>query len=125
MATRIYQEGNFTFEHHQRGNGDSSCLLHDLTEFDEFDVAIIQGSMAWYGGILQMMNSSSSPYDWLQKVIPLVYRDAMDALLTEASRRTKTVFVLGKIGTNCTGKSGIIYRHYMVGILHLNFGTLL
>ena len=79
-------------------------MLHDeiLAEFDEFDVAFIQGSIAWYGGIPLTMNSSSSPYDWMRKVVPIAYRDAMDALLTDVSQRTKTVFVLGQIGTNCT-----------------------
>ena len=107
MATRIYNEGNFTFDHHLRGHGDSSCLLLDeiLAEFDKFDMAFIQGSIAWYGGIPQLMSSSSSPYHWIRKIIPIVYHDAMDALLTEVSQRTKTVFVLGQIGTNCTDRS--------------------
>ena len=79
MATRIYNEGNFTFDHHLRGHGDSSCLLLDeiLAEFDKFDMAFIQGSIAWYGGIPQLMSSSSSPYHWMQKILPIVYHNTM------------------------------------------------
>jgi hypothetical protein len=107
MATQVYHEGNFTFDHHLRGKGDSSCLLRDrmLAELSQFDMAFIQGSMAWFGGLVKQLNSSSSPYDWLQEMVPTIYRDAMDALLTEVSQRTKTVFVLGQTGTKCTNRS--------------------
>jgi hypothetical protein len=79
MATRIYHEGNFTFDHHLHGHGDSSCLLCDkiLAKFDKFDMAFIQGSIAWYGGIPQLMSSSSSPYHWMQKILPIVYHNTM------------------------------------------------
>ena len=107
VATRIYHEGNFTLDHHLRGDGDSSCLLHDemLAESDKFDVAFIQGSIPWYVNLPRELNSSSSPFEWVQKMVPIVYRDAMDALLSNISQRTKTVFVLGQIGMGCANKS--------------------
>ena len=107
MATRIYREGNFTLDHRLRGQGDSSCLLHDemIAEFDEFDLAFVQGSIVWYLGLPMKLNSSSSPFEWVQKTIPDLYYDAMDAFLSKVSHRTKTVIVLGQTGTLCANKS--------------------
>ena len=107
MATRMYREGNFTLDYRLRGQGDSSCLLHDemIAEFDEFDLAFVQGSIAWYIGLPMKLNSSSSPFEWVQKIVPDVYYDAMDAFLSKVSQRTKTVFVLGQTGTFCANKS--------------------
>ena len=106
MATRIYREGNFTLDHRLRGHGDT-CLLHDemIAEFDEFDLAFVQGSIVWYLGLPMKLNSSSSPFEWVQKKVPDVYYDAMDAFLSKVSQRTKTVFVLGQSGTFCANKS--------------------
>ncbi|KAL3773126.1 hypothetical protein ACHAW5_007999 [Stephanodiscus triporus] len=107
MATKIYHEGNFTLDHSLRGHGDSSCLLHDdmIDEFDEFDLAFVQGSIAWFAGLPRCLNSSSSPFEWVERMVPELYHDAMDTYLSKVSRRTKTVFVLGQTGTSCANKS--------------------
>jgi hypothetical protein len=76
-----------------------------LAESDKFDVAFIQGSIPWYVNLPRELNSSSSPFEWVQKMVPIVYHDAMDALLSNISQRTKTVFVLGQIGMECANKS--------------------
>jgi len=106
MATKIYHEGNFTLDHHLRGPGDSSCLLHDemIVEFNEFDLAFVQGT-AWFAGLPRVLNSSSSPFEWVSRMVPKVYYDAMNAFLSKVSRRTKTVFVLGQTGTKCANKN--------------------
>jgi hypothetical protein len=106
MATKIYREGNFTLDHHLRGPGDSSCLLHDemIVEFNEFDLAFVQGT-AWFAGLPRVLNSSSSPFEWVSRMVPKVYYDAMNAFLSKVSRRTKTVFVLGQTGTKCANKN--------------------
>ena len=107
MATKIYRQGNFKLDHRLRGYGDSSCLLHDkmIVEFDEFDLAFVQGSVAWFAGLPENLNSSSSPFEWVERMVPELYHDAMDTYLSKVSRRTKTVFVLGQTGTSCANKN--------------------
>ena len=107
MATKIYHDGNSTLDHRLRGNGDSSCLLHDdmIVEFDEFDLAFVQGSIEWFVGLPLKLNSSSSPFEWVERMVPELYHDAMDTYLSKVSRRTKTVFVLGQTGTSCANKN--------------------
>jgi hypothetical protein len=107
MATKIYHEGNFTLDHRLRGRGDSSCLLHDemIVEFDDFDLAVVEGSIAWFSGLPRLLNSSSSPFDWVERMVPELYHDAMGTYLSKVSQRTKTVFVLGQTGTICANKS--------------------
>ena len=89
MATRIYREGNFTLDHRLRGHGDSSCLLQDemIAKFGEFDLAFVQGSIAWYLGLPVLLNSSSSPFEWVQKMVPDLYYDAIDAFLSKVSHK--------------------------------------
>ena len=48
--------------------------------------------------------SSSSPFEWVERMVPELYHDAMDTYLSKVSRRTKTVFVLGQTGTQCANK---------------------
>ena len=107
MATKIYHEGNFTLDHRLRGQSESSCLLHDdmIDEFDEFDLAFVQGSIEWFVGLPLKLKSSSSPFEWVERMVPELYHDAMDTYLSKVSRRTKTVFVLGQTGTTCANKS--------------------
>ncbi|KAL3763328.1 hypothetical protein ACHAW5_007720 [Stephanodiscus triporus] len=107
MAAKIYHEGNFTLDHSLKGQvGDSSCLLHDemIVELDEFDLVFVQGSIAHFLSLPRVLNSSSSPFEWVEKMVPELYYDAMDAFLSKISRRTKTVFVLGQVGTSCANK---------------------
>lgn len=106
MATKIYHEGNYTLDHSKRGDGDSSCMLQD-TMIDElntkFDVLFVQ-NMAWYIGLGNKLDSPTSPSTWVSTVVPTLYHDAMGSFLSRVSRRTKTILVLGQVGTNCTDK---------------------
>ena len=109
MSTRVYREGNFKLNRPLLGAhlSDQSCLLHDnmIDELVKFDLVFVQGSIAWFSGLPLKLNSTSSPDQWVAKMLPLVYYDAMDALLSKISQQTKTVFVLGQTGTSCANKS--------------------
>ena len=105
MATKIYREGNYTLDHHLRGFGDSSCLLHDemVTEFNNFDLLFAQ-NIAWYAGLGRYFDSPTSPSTWVSTIIPELYHDAMGSFLSKVSQRTKTILVLGQVGSNCVDK---------------------
>ena len=106
MATKIYREGNYTLDHHKRGHGDSSCMLHDTMTAElntNFDVLFVQ-NIAWYAGLPREMDSPNSPSAWVSTVVPTLFHDAMGAFLSKVSRRTKTILVLGQVGTKCKDK---------------------
>ena len=103
LATKVYHEGNYIIDHPTlHGINSSSCILHDdmIDEITQFDLVFVQGSVVWYAGLPLKLNSSSSPLEWVKKMVPLVYNDAMEALLSKISNRTKTVFVLPYIPGN-------------------------
>jgi len=106
MATKIYHEGNYTLDHSLRGHGDSSCLLRDdvIDKLAEFDYVFVQ-SVAWWTNLKKHLNSSTSPREWVQKMTPIMYYDAISALLSRLSSQTKTFFVLGQVGTSCKNKT--------------------
>ena len=111
MATKIYQEGNYTLDHSLRGHGDSSCLLRDdmIAGLNEFDVAFVQ-EVAWWTNLKNILDSPTSPSEWISKMVPMMYYDAMEALLSKLSQRTKTVFVLGQTGVDCKNKSKYVFE---------------
>jgi len=76
-----------------------------IDELVKFDLVFVQGSIAWFSSLPLKLNSTSSPDQWVGRMLPLVYYDAMDALLSKISQQTKTVFVLGQTGTSCANKS--------------------
>jgi hypothetical protein len=106
MCTKMYREGNFTLVHSLRGFGDTSCLLYDkLThKLIEFDLVFVQG-ITWWQGLPRLLNSTTSPFDWVSELVPTVYKDAMGKLLSNLSGKTKTVLVLGQVGTECLNKT--------------------
>jgi len=105
-ATKIYHEGNFTLDHSKRGHGDSSCLLREenLNDMGKFDLVIIQ-SISWWTNLANNLGSSESPPQWVNKMIPTIYYDTMEVLLSSVSQHAKTVLVLGQIGTRCKNKT--------------------
>jgi len=106
IATKLYHEGNYTLDHSLRGHGDSSCLLEDsnIDVISSFDLVFVQ-SIAWWTKLGDVLDSPTSPKEWVEKMLPTVYYDAMKDLLTRISRKTQTVFVLGHIGVDCEGKT--------------------
>lgn len=107
MATKVYQEGNYTLDHRKRGHGDSSCMLHKkmIAQLnDKFDMLFVQ-SLAWYTDLGRALDSPKSPSTWVSTVVPTLYYDAMVSFLSKVSRRTKTILVLGQVGTNCKDKT--------------------
>jgi hypothetical protein len=106
LLQRIYHEGNYTLDHSLRGHGDSSCLLEDsnIAAISSFDLVFVQ-SLAWWTGLGTVLDSPTSPKEWVEKMLPTVYYDAMKELLTKISGKTETVLVLGHTGVNCTEKT--------------------
>ena len=106
MATQVYHEGNYTLDHSVRGHGDSSCLLHDemIADLSRFDLVFVQ-TLAWWTNLNTHLGSPSSPSEWILKMTPTVYYDAVGNFLSEISQRTETVFVLGQTGTKCRNKT--------------------
>jgi hypothetical protein len=106
IATKIYHEGNYTLDHSLRGHGDSSCLLEDsnIAVVNSFDLVFVQ-SVAWWTSLGTLLDSPTSPKEWVEKMLPTVYYDAMKELLTKISGKTETVFVLGHIGVDCKEKT--------------------
>jgi hypothetical protein len=106
MAKQVYHEGNYTLDHSRRGQGDSSCLLRDqvIDQLSSFDFVFVQG-VVWWAGLPRLLNSTSSPANWVSDMIPTVYHDAMEAFLSKLSVRTKTILVLGQVGTDCRNKT--------------------
>lgn len=106
MAAKVYHDGNYTLDHSLRGHGDSSCLLRDkmIAELNEFDLAFVQ-TVAWWTRLPRILDAPTSPSKWVSKMLPTVYYDAVTTLLSKLSRQTKTVFVLGQIGTKCVNKT--------------------
>ena len=101
-------EHNYTLNHSVRGHGDSSCLLHDTMVqqmSNQFDLVFVQGSVMWFAGLPALLNSTSSPMEWISKKLPLLYHDAMEGILSKLSQRTRTVFVLGQSGLLCVNKT--------------------
>ena len=96
-------EHNYTLNHQFGGQGDSSCLLNDtmMQQMNQFDLAFVQGSVMCFARLPALLNSTSSPMEWISKKLPLLYHDAMEGLLSKLSQRTKTVFVLGQGGLRC------------------------
>ena len=108
LATKVYHEGNYNIDHPTlHGINSSSCILHDdmIDEITQFDLVFVQGSVVWYAGLPLKLNSISSPLKWVTNMLPGIYYDAMEALLSTISHRTKTVFVLGQTGTKCQNKT--------------------
>ena len=107
MTTNIYLEENYTLNLSLRGHGDSSCLLHDdmIANLGEFDMVFFQPPIVWWSGTRNALSSDSSPKEWLQKIIPIVYYDALNDFPTKISKRTKPILVLGQIGTACQNKT--------------------
>ena len=106
MATQIYHEGNYTLDHSLRGHGDSSCLLQDemIAELVEFNLVFVQ-TLAWWTRLGKILDSPTSPSDWVNEMLPKVYYDATGDFLTKLSQRTDTVLVLGQTGTDCRNKT--------------------
>jgi hypothetical protein len=110
MSTKIYREGDYTFDHSLRNSkgdtGDSSCLLYGklTNELAGYDLVLVQG-ITWWLGLPRVLNSTTSPYEWLSKIVPTVYKDAIGKLLANLADRTKTVLVLGQVGTACGNKT--------------------
>ena len=106
IATKVYHEGNYTLDHSLRGHGDSSCLLDDsnIAVINSFDLVFVQ-SLAWWTNLGTHLDSPTSPKEWVDKMLPTVYYDAMGELLTKISEKTETVFVLGQIGVDCKEKT--------------------
>jgi hypothetical protein len=106
MATKIYQQDNFTLDHSLRGDGDTSCLLDDemIYILGGFDLVFVQG-VVWFANLPLQLKSQSSPKEWVQSMVPVLYRDAMEGLLTKLSKRTKTVITLGQVGSDCINKT--------------------
>jgi hypothetical protein len=71
---------------------------------DKFDVLFVQ-SLAWYTDLGRALDSPKSPSTWVSTVVPTLYYDAMVSFLSKVSRRTKTILVLGQVGTNCKDKT--------------------
>ncbi|KAL3767684.1 hypothetical protein ACHAWO_004386 [Cyclotella atomus] len=105
MATQNYKEGDFTFEFTQESR-DTSCLLSDefTHQLTGYDLVFVQG-IAWWQGLPRRLNSTTSPSEWILELVPTVYKDAMGKLLSNLSAKTKTVLVLGQVGTACLGKT--------------------
>ena len=97
---------NYTLDIALLGHGDSSCLLRDdmIADLAEFDVVFVQ-SVAWWVSLKTKLSSATSPEEWVLKMTPVVYYDALNAFLTKISKRTQTVFVLGQIGSDCQNKT--------------------
>ncbi|KAL3804530.1 hypothetical protein HJC23_002569 [Cyclotella cryptica] len=106
MAAKMYREGNYTLVHSSRIDHDTSCLLYDklIAELSKFDLVFVQG-VAWWAGLPSVLNSTTSPSDWVAGLVPTVYRDAMGALLSKISQKTRTILVLGQVGTICKYKT--------------------
>jgi hypothetical protein len=106
MSTQVYKKGNYTLVHSLRGLGDTSCLLYSkLThQLIDFDLVFVQG-ITWWQGLPHVLNSTTSPFEWVSELVPTVYKDAMGTLLSHLSGKTKTVLVLGQVGTVCSGKT--------------------
>jgi hypothetical protein len=108
IATQVYHQGNYTLDHSLRGHGDSSCLLEDsnIAVISSFDLVFVQ-SVAWWTDLGRILDSPTSPKEWVEKMLPTVYYDAMKELLTKVSgnKTTETVFVLGHIGVDCKEKT--------------------
>lgn len=106
IATKRYNEGNYTLDHSLRGHGDSSCLLEDsmISEIGSFDLVFVQ-SLMWWLNLGRILDSPSSPKEWVDRMLPTVYYDAMKKLLTSISANTQTVFVLGHTGVSCLEKT--------------------
>ena len=106
MATTVYSEGNFTLDHALRGKGDSSCLLQDemMEQLTGFDLVFVQ-SLTWWTNLPTILDSPSSPMEWVAGMVPTMYYDAMKLILTKLSRSTKTVLVLGQTGVDCADKT--------------------
>ena len=107
MATQVYQEGNFTLNLTETSrHGDTSYLLQDktLNRIAEFDIVFIQG-VAWFAGIATAFDSPTSPRKWIHEILPQLYRDAMEVILSKLSYRTKTIVVFGQTGSSCRNKT--------------------
>lgn len=73
-------------------------------ELGEFDTVFVQ-SVAWWTNLRNKLDSPTSPKDWVIKMLPTMYYDAIGSLLSKISRQTKTVLVLGHIGVRCKNKT--------------------
>jgi hypothetical protein len=108
IATKVYHEGNYVIDHPKlHGNASSSCILHDdmIDEIAQFDLVFVQGSVAWYTNLPLNFNSTSSPLKWVTKMLPVIYYDAMEALLSKISQRTKTVWSMEHAGLGCKNRT--------------------
>ena len=57
--------------------------------------------VAWWTTLKHVLDSPTSPSERVSKMVPTMYYDAMEALISKISQQTKTVFVLRQIGVNC------------------------
>ncbi|KAL3773398.1 hypothetical protein ACHAWO_003689 [Cyclotella atomus] len=113
MATKVYRDGNYTLdlkdyklEFSFMAERETSFLLEDETINDlaVFDIVFIQG-VAWFAGIPGFYNSPTSPRKWIDEILPELYRDVWEVLLTKLSDKTKVVLTLGQTGTSCENKT--------------------
>ena len=107
MATQVYQEGSYILNLTEiSGQGDTSYLLQDemLDQIAEFDLVFIQG-VVWFAGIQRVFESPTSPAEWIHELLPKLYRDVMEVILSKLAYRTKTIVVLGQSGTTCINKT--------------------
>ncbi|KAL7486697.1 hypothetical protein ACHAW6_012289 [Cyclotella cf. meneghiniana] len=106
MVAKVYLDGNYTLAHASETDGDTSCLLNDkmIGDFSKFDLVFVQG-VVWWAGLPKVLNSTTSPSAWVAGIVPIIYKDAMGALLSKLSQRTKTILVLGQVGASCQNKT--------------------
>jgi len=66
-------EHNYTLNHQLGGEGDISCLLNDtmMQQMNQFHLAFVQGSVMWFARLPALLNSTSSPIEWISKKLPL------------------------------------------------------
>ena len=113
MAKSVYYENNYTLDFSSMNKGkyrkkpDDSCLLHDemIDQLAEFDFVFIQG-VTWYTHQLpEVLESTKSPKEWIVKMLPRLYKDAIGSLLSKISNRTNTILTLGQVGSDCQNKN--------------------
>eukprot|EP00956_Cyclotella_meneghiniana_P043699 scaffold284192_cov83-Cyclotella_meneghiniana.AAC.1 len=113
MAKSTYYEDNYTLDFSlmrkdRIGNDpDTSFLLNEemIDQLAEFDFVFIQG-VTWYTHqLLTVLDSIKSPREWIVKMLPRLYKDAIGSLLSKISSRTNTILTLGQVGSDCRNKT--------------------
>jgi len=62
--------------------------------------------VTWYTHqLLTVLDSIKSPREWIVKMLPRLYKDAIGSLLSKISSRTNTILTLGQVGSDCRNKT--------------------